>query len=216
MIVDLFKQPPIIAAIIAIFGAAIIVPLVKKFYFDARSRLRVEVTPGKYQLSEALKKFARAQMDVAQSELFSPARTLVNYSGYATVKITNVSKKKISGVSIMASDETWHMIWQINDADELTEVKRGQALGLGDIQPKHSCTVHVWTPADISNFNFSILKKLFRLSADELDSVHFRFPMPNYLRWKYLDRLMLSFIFLLAAAALSGAFYLLLRNFISP
>jgi hypothetical protein len=35
--------PPIIAALITLIGAAIIVPLVKKLYFDVQNRLGVEI-----------------------------------------------------------------------------------------------------------------------------------------------------------------------------
>jgi hypothetical protein len=215
--IDLFKQPAIIAAIIALVGASIIVPLIKKFYFDARSRLRVEVRPWNYRTSEALKKIMRAQLDAARSELFSPPRSVLNAGGYTTVTITNVSKKKISGVSMMAPNEIWNMIWQIDDADELIEVKKGQPVRLGDIQPMHSCTVHVWTPhADMSAFNFSMLRKLFRLSADELDSVHFRFPMPRYLTTKYIGRLISIFVFLSLATAALSLCYGLLRPLLFP
>jgi hypothetical protein len=51
---EILRQPGIVPAIIALIGAAIIVPLVKKFYFDVRNRLRVEVRSWNYEISEAL------------------------------------------------------------------------------------------------------------------------------------------------------------------
>ena len=54
-IMEFVKQPPVVASLIALVGAAIIVPLVKKFYFDTRSRLRVEVRGFRTKTSEGVK-----------------------------------------------------------------------------------------------------------------------------------------------------------------
>lgn len=129
--IEFFKQPPVIAAIIGVVGAAIIA-LVKKFYFDVQNRLRVEVRPWNFKTSEALKKIVQEPLD-AKHEYFSPMRTLINAGGYMMVTITNISRKKISGVTVMTPETSVAMIWQIDDADKIIEVTKGQLISVGDI-----------------------------------------------------------------------------------
>jgi hypothetical protein len=206
--IEFFKQPPVIAAIIVVVGAAIIAPLAKKFYFDVQNRLRVEMRAWNFTTSEALKKIVKEQLD-AKHDISSPTRMVLNACGYMTVTITNISKKKISGVSVMAPDTSISMILQIDDADEIIEVKKGQLISVGDIQPKHSRPIHIWVFADASDFNFSFLKKrLLRVSADELDTVQLRFPMPRYLWKKYEFRSI--WIFLIFVLLLYGALLIFL------
>jgi hypothetical protein len=193
--IDFFKQPPVFGAMIAVLGAAIIAPLVKKLYFDVQNRLRVEVRAWNYRPSEALKKF----VSDAKLEYSNPMRKLLEAEGYLRVTITNTGKKKISGVTV-ATELLFGVVLQIDDADEIIEAKKGQITGVGDIQPKHSRVIHIWTIADVSEFNFSVLKSLLRISADELDSVRRRFPMPRYLRQKNELRLVWIFNFLVIAA----------------
>jgi hypothetical protein len=204
--IEFFKQPPVIAAIIIVIGAAIIAPLVKKFYFDVQSRLRVEVRAWNYKTSEAVKKIVREPYD-AKREYFAPMRRLIDAGGYMMVTLTNIGKKKISGVSVMAPDNPLGMFWQIDDADEIIEVKQGQPIGVGDIQPKHSRVIHIWCNVDVSDFNFFPLKRLLRISADELDSVRLRFPMPRYLWKKYDLRLVWTFNFILFAALFISLYF---------
>jgi hypothetical protein len=203
--IEFFKQPPIFAAIIALVGAAIIVPLVKMLYFDVQKRLRVEVRAWNYKMSEASKKIAREQFG-AKHDYFSPMRTLIDAGGYLMVTITNSSKKKISGVTVMAPNSDMSMFLQIDDGDEIREMKKAQPISVGDIQPKHSRVMHIWCNVDVSEFDLSRLKSLLRISADEFDSVRLRFPMPRYLWTKYEPPLVLIFI-VLGFAALFIALY---------
>jgi hypothetical protein len=196
--IEFLKQPPIFAALIAVVGAAI-GALVKKFYFDVQKRLRVEVRAWNYKMSEASKKIAREQFD-AKHDYFSPMRTLIDAGGYMMVTITNSSKKKISGVTVMAPNSDMSMFLQIDDGNEIREMKKAQPISVGDIQPKHSRVMHIWCNVDVSEFDLSRLKSLLRISADEFDSVRLRFPMPRYLWTKYEPPLVLIFIVLVFAA----------------
>jgi hypothetical protein len=190
-IIEFMKQPPVIAALIALFGAAVIVPLVTKFYLATRSRLRVEVRAFRANTSEGVKKIVRDALG-AQQQFFAPMYSVVGYHGYAVVTITNMSKKKIANVS--AVSPAFALIWQLDDAAEAVELQPGQPIVVGDIQPKRSRVIHLWCSADMSDFHFGPLKnKLIRISADELDSVRRRFPMPQYLWKKYQFRLLWLF-----------------------
>ena len=186
-------EPPIVGAIIVLIGAAIIAPLFKKFYFDVQNRLRVEVRAWNFKTSSALKKAIGLERQFGD-----PVRIAIGCNGYTTVTIINISKKKISGVSVTVPYSPvlmLDMIWQIDDAEEFLDVKKGQAITIGDIQPKHSRVIHIWSNADMSDCNFFTVKQFLRISADELDSVRFRFPMPWYLGKKYELRLIWTFNF---------------------
>lgn len=192
--IEFFKQPPVIVAIIVVVGATIIAPLAKKFYFDVQNRLRVEIRAWNFMTSEALKKIVGEHLD-AKHEFFSPMRTILNARGYIAATITNISKKKISWVSVMAPGTSISMFLQIDDTDGIIEVKKGQLISVGDIQPKHSRLIHIRVFTDASDCAFSFLKRrLLRVSADELDTVELRFPMPGYLRNKYAFRSIWSFL----------------------
>jgi hypothetical protein len=204
LMIEFLKEPPIVAAIIALIGVTIIAPLVKKFYFDVQNRLHVEVRPWNYKVSEALKK--TVEPSIERIDYFDPIRQLARAKGYMTVTITNISKRKISGVSVTANTDM-ETIWQIDDADQAMSVTRGKPpIDLGDIQPKHFRVIHIWCPVDISDFNFEWLKHFLRISANELDSVRLRFPMPRYLWKKYEIRFLITSI-LLSTAAILFAFY---------
>ena len=182
-IMQFVKQPPVVASLIALVGAAIIVPLIKKFYFDTRSRLRVEVRAFRAKTSEGLKQIVSESLD-AKRQYFGPMRSVVACNGYAAVTITNIGKKKIVGVTAMSP--SFELIWQLDDGNEAVQLQQEQPFFVGDIQPKRSRVIHLWCRADMSDFNFAPLKnKLIRISADELDSVRRRFPMPRYLWKKY-------------------------------
>jgi hypothetical protein len=91
-------------------------------------------------------------------------------------------------------------------------MKKGQLIGVGDIQPKHSRVIHIWCNADVSDFNFSYLKRLLRISADELDTVRLRFPMPRYLWKKYELRLMWILNILVPASLFIALYFRLLHD----
>jgi hypothetical protein len=184
---EFLRHPTVIAALITLVGAAIIVPLIKKFYFDTRSRLRVEVRAFRTKTSEGLKKIARESLDTKQ-EYFGPMRSVIACNGYAAVTITNISKKKIMGVTAMSP--RFELVWQLDGANEAVELQREQLFVVGDIQPKRSQMINLWCMADMSDFDFGPLKNRFiRISADELDSVRLRFPTPRYVVTKYVFRM---------------------------
>jgi hypothetical protein len=184
---ELLKHPAVIAALITLVGAAVFVPLIKKFYFDPRSRLRVEVRAFRAKTSGGLKKIAGDSLD-AKQQYFGPMRSLLGCDGYAVVTITNIGKKKIVGVTAMSPK--FPLIWELDGADEPVELQQGQSFNVGDIQPKRSQVIHLWCVADMSEFSFGPMKKhLIRISADELDSASFRFPLPKYVYDKLATRI---------------------------
>ena len=99
--------------IVAVFApiAAVIIGLVVKYrYFDTQRRLRVEVRPFSSKTSGALKKIAKAALE-DQNIFYGPINKQIDAGGYMTVTITNISKKKISGVSIIAHGFKFDAVW---------------------------------------------------------------------------------------------------------
>ena len=81
---------------------------------------------------------------------------IVNGKGYTTLTITNTSKRKISGVSVVVADIGFDVFCQIDDDGELIKVKSGKPNLVGDIQPGHSRVMHVWSLADKTGNNFAL------------------------------------------------------------
>jgi hypothetical protein len=97
----------------------------------------VEVRAWNYKTSEAVKKIAREPHD-AKREYFAPMRRLIDAGGYMMVTLTNIGKKKISGVSVMAPDNPLGMFWQIDDADEIIELSPRRRSPQGFVMPEVS------------------------------------------------------------------------------
>jgi hypothetical protein len=91
------------------------------------------------------------------------------------------------------------MFYQMDETEDLIKVTKGQPIAVGDIQPGHSRVMHLWSRADRADFHFDKAKKWLHVSADELDVVRFRFPMPTYLSTKIQNQVLAAFVFLLVA-----------------
>jgi hypothetical protein len=181
--VERLTETPFIVALISVIAAAFIVPAVKKWYFDVQNRLRVEMRMWRTNASNAVREAVRGEPKFPYG---SPINRVINAESYVTLKITNTSKKKISGVSLIMPDSSGS--YQIDESKELAEIAKGQAAIIGDIQPRHSRVVHIWLMADHSKLFFKSVKGIAHISADELDVVHWRYPMPTYLLTKHAGR----------------------------
>jgi hypothetical protein len=181
----------------------IVGPAVKKWYFDVQNRLRVEVRLCTTKTSEQTKRFLDSQKipyDDPIRDLMRPIRGLMRTTSYATITIKNIGRRKISAVTVTLLDHAYYDTFcQIDDSDELLEVKEGLPVPIGDIQPRHHRLVHIWLLGDMTLYDFSRVRKWLRISADELDSVRFRYPMPHYLRTKYQIRTLITLSIILGA-----------------
>ncbi len=197
------SQPQIVAAIIALIGAAIVVPLVKKYYFDVQHRLRVDVRAYSAKTSNAVKAIMTT---FSTANIFGdPLASCISANGYTRVTITNTSRKKISGISVIIADFFFDAVCQLDDEDTLTSFKKGTVIGIGDIQPKHSRTLHMWSAQDRSDSHFVAFKAFLTISANELDAIHLRYPAPRYITTRYENfRYFIIIIALMGAATLLG------------
>jgi hypothetical protein len=94
--------------------------------------------------------------------------------------------------------------YQLEDSDQLQSAVGDKPINIGDIFPGHQKVLHIWCRYDWTAYQFARLKKLVRVSADELDSVHLRFPMPAYLRSKIIERLFTAVVILFMVMAICG------------
>jgi hypothetical protein len=74
------------------------------------------------------------------------------------ISITNVSNKKILGVSF-AHDFWQDHYCQIDENEDMMEIKQHSPINIGDIQPKHHRVVHLWSSIDLSDNFFKDVKK---------------------------------------------------------
>ena len=81
-----------------------------------------------------------------------------------------------------------------DEAEESIGDKVMKVVPIGDIQPGHVRSLYIWTGTDMSDFDFNFVKKLFHVSADEVDAVRFRYPTPGYIGGKYAEYAKFVFI----------------------
>ena len=137
----------------------------------------------------------------ASDELKWAFMTLERVQTYSEIEVENISKKKIENVWLSGEgvSGTWY---QINNDPQMKKCETDGKVALGDIHPRHVCNVHIWNTTSQYKLHPEP-KKEFRLSANEIDSVRYRLPLPGYLRWRYAGRAILLFnIFWLGGASL--------------
>jgi hypothetical protein len=204
-VADSLLQPPIIAAFITLVGAVIIAPAIRYWFFTSRRRLRVTIRHWKMGSGELMKKLFEEEADRrrnASDELKWAFLSFQRVQAYSEVEVENISKKKIENVWLSGDgvSDTWY---QINNSPEMKNCEKDGKIALGDIHPRHVCKVHLWNTMSQYKLHPEP-KKEFRLSANEIDSVRYRLPLPGYLRWRYAGKAILLFnIFVV------GGFFLL-------
>lgn len=145
MIWDRLTETPILVALIGLLSAAIVVPLVKKHFFDVRSRMHIEVRAFPHLGNVALK-------NAAGIDALDALWAVATAKGAIQVTIKNVSRKKISGVTVSVSNDfLGEMFCQIEEAAEYANLRRTKAILVGDIQPGHVRVLHIWTNFDRSD-----------------------------------------------------------------
>ncbi|RWD14164.1 MAG: hypothetical protein EOS74_19470 [Mesorhizobium sp.] len=186
----------IMFALLALLSPIAIVPLVKKFVFDSRMRLRAEVRISSAKTSQLVAKivadYIRA-LPYDTEEGKAQHGMLVSFgsiSGYTSLRLRNVSKKKLTNVSVMADD--LYALYQIDNGPQLHGLEKGKPLLVGDIAPGHERIVHFWSLSDYSDSHLG-MKTRYRMSADEIDSTSVRFPLPQYIKKRIIGWSLLAF-----------------------
>jgi hypothetical protein len=196
-------ETPVLLAVIGILVTVVVAPLVKKLFFDPRLRLLVDVRIFAHPTHVAL---ANATREALKMDFMHPMWGVLRATGCVVITIKNISKKKISGVTVRLPDLASDITCQVDDAEEFVTSKSVKAVPIGDIQPGHVRSLYVWT-VDMSDFDFGKIKKFFHVSADELDGVRFRFPTPGYIKGKYAQvflTMMVLFALMMVAGMIGG------------
>ena len=185
-------QTPIIVVILAPLAATIIGLMVKHWYFDAQRRLIVTVLIWRSKQSRFLLKVLEEQVQGGlsiQNDRWMPAFGMARAASYIEIEVKNASKKRIDGITIVPSEMGRDVRFQIEDGEELNATEDGKKIELGNLQPQHCVKLHMWSGYDVG-VRITDLKKLLRVSADEIDRVSLRFPLPPYQKYRYVRRLL--------------------------
>ena len=171
------------AAIIGLVAVAILAPLLKWLIWDRVYRLRVDVaiyeTKTEPFIEELLNKQAKNFLP-SDPATYERLQNNSAYKNYIRLTIQNTSRKKIGGISLLMSDPPW---WGWAQVDEGTPIRvTANKIPIGELQPHHKSVVQIWSSNSIGGWK---LKKRFRISADEIDRVRMRIPMPEYLKAVY-------------------------------
>jgi hypothetical protein len=192
-------------SVISIAGAvvvAILTLVLKKWYFDVQTRLRVEVLSWDTRFSKTMKGLlqegihANPGRDIREKDELEKIR---DFREYVMVRVSNTGKKKASGVSLRVGPRTTYH-YEIGGSGMRGFVdQRTSVLVIGDIQPKGHRVVHLWSAMQSSEL--LDLKSEFVVSADEVDAVSYSFPLPKHL--SYRVELWRNAVVILTVAALS-------------
>jgi hypothetical protein len=190
-----WMSPQVILGVIGLVVVAIASPWIRKRFFDAAHKLRVtiEVSPCLERgvlvtlLKEERKKAAKEaalNKEVAVDEVFYLDRV----RSYITVTIRNTGNKKVDGVvlrivSVFGAFDKGQ--YQLDDDNATQKVQKDGIIQIGDLRPQDQRLLHFWSE-DRPLMGVSDLKKRFVVSADQLDLLSYRFPLPSYIlnRWE--------------------------------
>jgi hypothetical protein len=162
-----------------LLAAAIVAPLAKIFWdwlFQKRSKLSGILELHRFQPSTRLVEFLKP---VGRDyDLHSEMLEWQRIRSFAEMTLTNTSKKKISGISVVV-EMIGTGFFQV--ADGKTETLTRKKIEAGDLQPGHSVVIRFWSYWDWSADYLSSIKRTFIVSADELHGNQFKYPAPKYL-----------------------------------
>jgi hypothetical protein len=187
---------PIIGAVIGIIGTVLLAPLIAK-WIRAKKRLVVALTLSKWKMPERISTITEQMRLRAAEEEKKPdeAETLALAAlkiaqSYVLAEVKNKSNTKISHITLK-SNRASHAVYQVEDGHALGVVEgtKADVMSVGELQPRHEKRVHIWTVNDLSSVFHH--RDLFTVSADELDAVRFKRPIPPYFKEIYGSRIFL-------------------------
>jgi hypothetical protein len=198
------------AAVISGIVVAILAPLLKSLIWDRTYRLTVDLESHDTKTDPVTQQFL--DKEIKKLEFGSDEKEQMwgqSYvKTYIRLTIQNTSRKKIGGISLLMADIPAFWGWaQIDEGPPVKLTK--DKISIGELQPHHKSVVQIWSSDRIGGWN---LKKRFRISADEIDRVRMRFPMPEYLKMVYRQRLVNAMVYFWIVFTVGGLIVL----FIAP
>lgn len=173
----------IIAALITSTAAIFFAPLIARAInarFERRASLHAVLEFSRHAMPPILEEFV--QKRARELEFNDPTRDGLldqkHLYGFAALKIKNTSTKKIQNVTVRTGDvgNAYYSVGE--DSGNASKTK---LIAVGDLQPGHERTVHVWCSRHLPDSSSYEMARNFRISADELDRVHYEYPFPPYL-----------------------------------
>lgn len=201
---DLLKShlPQVAASLVVAVIAAFIVHR----FIHAKMRLVAEITISPAKISKAAEK-RLAGKELISDAILPPWGGLGGYPSqnyYLVVKLNNVGKKVIKGAAIRLS---CHGFYQIDERDEMVSIKPNERSVVGDVFPNDHMMIHVWLWSIASIDTIAFARRAIKISAEEIDSVKVRFPLPDYIRdqksWRAMA-IMLCLAALISVAILAA------------
>jgi hypothetical protein len=116
--------------------------------------------------------------DESKYEELRILQTFLSSQSYMRFKVSNNSRKKLAHLTLF--DDEYSNVYQIDDGG-LCAVDRSQPIVLDDLQPGREIILHLWSTSNLPTW-IPDSKKRFTFSADELDRVKIKEPMPEYLK----------------------------------
>jgi hypothetical protein len=114
--------------------------------------------------------------------------TLAGLRGYVHLTLQNRGRDKIPALTLTIMDRTSRYVFQVDRQVEPLPQHDGKVV-LGDLQPRQSLLLHIWSDNTIGAF----MTDLFHLTADNLYKQTVRFPFPMYLHANFQKWGLISF-----------------------
>ena len=186
----------LIVGIMSVIATVILAPIVVKLLnmlSEKRSQLFVVLTWNAAGKSKTLEERAtnlitnnpafREVRDDSKWDEVRLFRAFFSSRSYLNFKVVNNSRKKLAHLTMYDND--YSDLYQIDEGD-VREVTKGQPIVLGDLQPGREVELHLWSSTKVPIWNPDT-KKRFKFSADELDRIKFKEPMPEFLKQRYKE-----------------------------
>jgi hypothetical protein len=108
-------------------------------------------------------------------------------------------------VVLLLRDDAFYPYYQLPGTKDFMRTEDGTPITVGDIVPDHEQTVILWAKdVEIAGHSFTDVKRAVRATADDVNTVRYRFPLPQYLQSKLLGRAF-NLVLLLLMVAVIGA-----------
>jgi hypothetical protein len=139
---------------------------------------------------------------------------LIRLRGYISLTIHNRSKRRINAIAVRWTASVVDCLHQVEGQSDLRG-PRENTIHVGDLQPRQSRTVHIWTTVSMTDWQPKPLTTLFDITADEFEKQTLKLPSPTYIKYHITNRVF-NFVFSvmigLVTASAAIAIYFDLRH----
>jgi hypothetical protein len=180
----------LISAFLSLVAIAVLGPIANHFITRYRERrsvhasLWVNESPLPILLKTYLQELQYKRIDpTSPNHPFTSGQlgALLFVEGYMRLMLHNPTKKKLNSITVSWTSDLITPLYQIDHESELHGPAEKKVL-LGDLQPRQTRTLHIWTSFAFVDWHYTRLPILFEVTADEFDKLTLKFPFPGYLK----------------------------------